>query len=268
MIELTDIHFLIKNKPLLKQINLNIAAGEVTVILGPNGAGKSSLLRVVSKELRPQSGQIKYNGENIKTIGTCMLSRIRAVMSQHSHIVFPFSVEKVVELGAIPHESKRNRTAMLREVMELTDTWKFREREIQSLSGGERQRVHFARVLLQIWEPKPYPRFLLLDEPTSSMDIAQQHQLLQMATKLKHQNIGIMAILHDLNLAAQYADKIVLMRAGKIICSGSAHEVLQPKWLSQTYEHPLSVIYNPENNKPVIISGTYQNQAIKSFQTA
>lgn len=268
MIELSDINFHIKGKPLLKQINLSVAAGEITAILGPNGAGKSSLLRIISKELRPHSGQISYNGENIRSIGTCMLSRIRAVMSQHSHIVFPFSAEKVVELGAIAHESKRNRTAMVKEVMELTDTLRFKDREIQSLSGGERQRVHFARVLLQIWEPKPYPRFLLLDEPTSSMDIAQQHQLLQMAAKLKSQNIGIMAILHDLNLAAQYADKVVLMRAGKIIHSGNTHEVLQSSWLAQTYDHPLSVIYNPENNQPVIISGSYSNQAINSFQTA
>lgn len=129
----------------------------------------------------------------------------------------------------------------------------FKDQLLGNLSGGEKQRVHLARVLAQIWENKSFPRYLLLDEPTSSMDIAQQHHILQLIAQLKHQNIGILTILHDLNLAANYADNVVLLKRGAILNQGPTREIMTPRNLRELFDYPIQVI-SEGPKKPIYIS--------------
>lgn len=265
MIESIDLSYKIQGRQLVESINLQLEPGKLHVVLGPNGAGKSTLLKLLSQEINSTQGTVRINGESLQRMGVCHLARIRAVMVQHSHISFPFTVREIVEMGLMQKQSKNQ--FHLEEVMHLTQTWDFRERKIQELSGGEKQRVHFARALLQIWEKQAFPRYLLLDEPTSSMDIAQQHSLLEIASTLRSQHIGVMAILHDLNLAAQFADDIILMKKGRVIIQGQPTKVLQPVLLEEAYEHPIQVIYPEDLNYPLIIPRKKEiitNHTIKS----
>lgn len=253
MIKVKNINFRIGTRNILNDVSFNIPVGKITALLGANGAGKSTIVKLISKEIKPQSGNIFYNELEVNQINTYQLSKIRAVMSQHSHIIFPFSVFEIVELGAISHESTVKKDEIIKDVMQLTNTWCLKDKLIHQLSGGEKQRVHFARVLLQIWESTSYPRYLILDEPTSSMDIAQQHYLLEIANNLKEKNIGILAVMHDLNLAIEYADNLVLLKEGKLIKAGEKSSVIQKKYLDETYNYPLHIINNPINNQPLII---------------
>ncbi|MBD8490616.1 heme ABC transporter ATP-binding protein [Echinicola sp. CAU 1574] len=270
MITANGIHFCLKNRPILEEIDVSISSGELAVVLGPNGAGKSTLLKLLTGEQVCSNGKITINGEAIESLKTNELAKYRAVMPQHSVVNFPFSVEEIVGLGALSHDKQTRSSQLLEEVMKLTQVEAFRHRMINELSGGERQRVHLARVLLQIWEDKPFPRYLFLDEPTSSMDIAQQHLVLSIVQQLKKRNIGVFAILHDLNLAAQYADKILLMKEGNIRYSGSVQETMQEEKLTEIYGHPISVLPHPSIENALLISSEalVNNKQYISFKTA
>ncbi|MEX2564912.1 MAG: heme ABC transporter ATP-binding protein [Cyclobacteriaceae bacterium] len=240
MLEAKNIHFCIKNKPIVDQVNIQLNPGELTVLLGPNGAGKSTLFRLLSGELLCKHGAVKYNGLPISSLKPKELAHLRAVMPQHSTMTFPFKAIEVVELG-LSLSNKKYPPNTVEEVMKATHTWHLKDQLFGDLSGGEKQRVQLARVLAQIWEINSFPRYLLLDEPTSSMDIAQQHHILQIMGQLKNRNIGILAILHDLNLAANYADNAVLLKNGSILKQGAIRDVMTPENLEKVFDYPIQV---------------------------
>jgi iron complex transport system ATP-binding protein len=258
MLDAQNLHFCIKNKPILDHANICLMAGELTVLLGPNGAGKSTLFRLLSGELVCNQGSVKYNGIPINGLKPRQLATLRAVMPQHSTMTFPYMAMEVVALGLLL-SNKKHPSDTIKEVMMATQTWHLKDQLFGNLSGGEKQRVQLARVLVQIWEIKSFPRYLLLDEPTSSMDIAQQHHILEIISQLKNRNIGILTILHDLNLAANYADNVVLLKEGSLLKQGRVREIMTPENLQLVFDYPINVSSEGPDS-PIYVSSLPPNK--------
>ncbi|MFC3416983.1 heme ABC transporter ATP-binding protein [Algoriphagus hitonicola] len=267
MLQATHIHFCIRQRPIVREASMEVKPGEIMAILGPNGAGKSTLFRLLAGELKCTRGKINYNGASIEGLKPKELATVRAVMPQHSTVNFPFTAQEVIELGNSSHQASHPEKN-LQEVMKLTQTSFFKDSLYQNLSGGEKQRVQLARVLLQIWEKKPFPRYLLLDEPTSSLDISQQHLVLNILQKLKNQNIGILVILHDLNLAAHYADRIALLKDGQVAAIGKVKEVFKESLLSDVFDHPIRLIHHLESDQVLVSSNEFYNYPLKTTKQA
>lgn len=253
MLTASNIQFRIRNRTILDTTSLELAAGQIIAILGPNGAGKSSLFSLLSGESSCTCGEVSYNGRSIAKYKARDLAELRAVMPQHSSVNFPFTVREVVELGLISIQPKSPEKTV-DEVMALAQIKHLQGQEYYQLSGGEKQRVQLARVLAQVWERKPYPRYVLLDEPTSSLDIAQQHAVLEILLQLKSRNIGVLIILHDLNLAAQYADEIILLKSGKICYCGPMKEGMDGCLLEKVFDHPIRIMNCPVTNQLIVHS--------------
>ena len=243
-------------KTLLNDVDFAINPAELVVVLGPNGAGKSSLLKVMSGEHRIYQGTMALNGTRYTHNTPEQISRTVGVLPQSSLLTFPFSVIEVVLLGRLPHSTSRVRDLEIaQQALEQVDALHLAEAVYPSLSGGEKQRVQLARVLTQIWEQtEPGNRYLLLDEPTSALDVAHQHQTLQLARELVGQGIGVMAILHDLNLAAQYGDRIVMLQQGEIAACGDVDEVLTPPLIRDLFAIDVSIMPHPVTQKPLVVT--------------
>lgn len=242
-------------KALLNNVDFSISPGELVVVLGPNGAGKSSLLKVMSGEYNFYEGELQLNGARYSRLPVGDIARMVGVLPQSSQLVFPFSVSEVVMLGRLPHSSGRARDLeIVKQVIDKVDMTHLMDASYPSLSGGEKQRVQLARVLAQIWERSAFgPRYLLLDEPTSALDVAHQQLTLQLARELAGQGIGVMAILHDLNLAAQYGDRIVMLQQGEIAAQGTVEEVLEPELIRQLFSIDVSIMPHPTSLRPMVV---------------
>lgn len=247
----------IKNKQLLEDISFVVNPGELVALLGPNGAGKSSLLKTMTAEYRFSAGHIQLNGQSYSDWKPRDIARIVGVLPQHSELTFPFNVMDVVMLGRLPHESGRVADAEIAfEALSKVDMQHMAGSLYPSLSGGEKQRVQLARVLAQIWDDEGLgDRYLLLDEPTSALDLSHQHQILQSAKELCDKGIGVMAILHDLNLAARYADRIIILQQGRIAKEGRVQDVLQAELISSVFGIEVSIIPHPSQDRPLVITG-------------
>ncbi|SIS72855.1 heme ABC transporter ATP-binding protein [Neptunomonas antarctica] len=242
-------------KVLLDNLSFSINPGELVVVLGPNGAGKSSLLKVMSGEHSFSEGDMQINGASYRHWSVGDIARMVGVLPQSSQLVFPFTVLEVVMLGRLPHSSGRVRDAeIVKQVIDRVDMTHLMHAAYPSLSGGEKQRVQLARVLAQIWEESALgARYLLLDEPTSALDVAHQQLTLQLARELAGKGIGVMAILHDLNLAAQYGDRIVMLRQGAIAAQGSVEEILKPELIRQLFAIDVSILPHPVSQRPMVV---------------
>ena len=267
MLKASRVHFCISHRLIVDEVSLELNPGELLAVLGPNGAGKSTFFKILSGEIKCKHGAIDYNGHDIQRLKSRELAEVRAVMPQHTQVNFPFTVQEVVELGLISTKAK-DPAGLVSEVLEATNTKHLRDQIFNTLSGGEKQRVQLARVLVQIWETKPFPRYLLLDEPTSCLDIAQQHAVLKILQALKSRNIGVLVILHELNLAAQYADKIALLKNGMIAKIGSVEEVLEEEILEHVFDHPIQLIANPATGGVLVSSAVLNSPPIHSFKQA
>lgn len=233
MYEMRSVSLARGGRTLLADAGLCLARGKVTVVVGPNGAGKSTLLKVLAGEMRPGSGTVLLDGDPLASLAPRSLARRRAVLPQHTEVAFAFRVAEVVGLGAAPSP---RRTAMVARLLERVDLAGFSERLYDSLSGGERQRVQLARVLAQLERlPREAPGFLLLDEPTASLDLAHQLLVLEVARAHAVAGGGVLAILHDLNLAAMCADELVVLKAGRILAAGPPAEVMTSDLLRDAF---------------------------------
>lgn len=263
MLEAVDISKTIKGKRILKPCSLDILPGEFTAVVGPNGAGKSTLLRILSGEHKACSGNVFLNKEPLNSFDSKTLSRLRAVLPQSTTINFPFTVEQVVEIGRYAHAcSDQQNQQIISEILQRTGLINFRERAYQTLSGGEQQRVQMARVLAQLWHGghhthEPGPRYLLLDEPTASLDLAQQQKLLNLARDSCREGVGVMAILHDLNLAMQYADRILFLKKGQPVAYGPVAEVVTQTVIEDTFSHPVRLLH--DHGQWVVVPQAYSN---------
>jgi iron complex transport system ATP-binding protein len=236
-IEVSSVGMTIRGATLLQAIDFSARPGETVAIVGPNGAGKSTLLRILSGDLTPTTGAVRIKGTELRSYAPEKLAAHRAVLSQHVNISFPFTVEEVVRMGA--GDMPRVKAQPLVEAM-LSEIGlnELRHRELPTLSGGEQQRAHFARVLLQlaVGEAKHGPGVLLLDEPTSSLDLRYQINLVELGKRRAQTGTAVIAILHDLNLAARFADRIVVLHKGKVAANGTPRETITNAMLRSVFE--------------------------------
>ncbi|CNK65774.1 hemin importer ATP-binding subunit [Yersinia frederiksenii] len=252
LLEASQLSYHVQGRKLINDVSLHIASGEMVAIIGPNGAGKSTLLRLLTGYLPPSDGECQLLGKNLNNWQPQALARTRAVMRQYSDLAFPFSVSEVIQMGRAPYGAAHNRQA-LQEVMAQTDCLALAQRDYRALSGGEQQRVQLARVLAQLWQPEPTPRWLFLDEPTSALDLYHQQHTLRLLRQLTLQEpLAVCCVLHDLNLAALYADRILLLAQGELVASGTPEEVLNAETLTRWYQADLGISRHPETALPQI----------------
>ena len=255
MLEIQSIDYAIGNKKILSHIGLQVKAGELWVVLGPNGAGKSSLLNVLSGEINGFQSQVFLNQQPLSAYSASQLARLRAVMPQSVGLEFGFLVKEVVALGLL--DAPRDQIeGLVSQALALFDVAPLAERNYLTLSGGEKQRAHLARVMAQILNPlsQDAERFLLLDECTSNLDLAHQQQVFKVLRHcVREQNMGVVAVLHDLNLASQFADKALLMHEGAVYASGSIETVLTQANIEAVYQCSVEIIERP-NTWPVVVA--------------
>lgn len=257
MIEARSLSYSVLGRDLVHDITLGVCPGDVTAALGPNGAGKSTLLKLLSGELAPTGGQVLFDGRPLHSAKLSAIAKRRAVLPQESTLSFPFTALEIVLLGRLPHlrgSETRHDYRIAREAMQLTGVGHLENRHYPTLSGGERQRVHLARALAQIWECPGQPRFLLLDEPTSNLDLSHQHETLTIARNFAARGVGVLVILHDLNLASEYADRIVLLSGGTIHAQGSPVQALTEKHVRTVFNVDVEIIPHPKSGRPHVIS--------------
>lgn len=238
----------------LREVSVTLQPGEVLGVLGPNGAGKSTLLGALNGELPLAGGAVSLDGRPLASWQGTERARRLAVLPQSSSLNFAFSVEAVVGFGRLPHDSGRQRDAeIVRDAMAAADASHLAGRSYLALSGGERQRVHLARVLAQLW-PGGAEQVLLLDEPTSALDPLHQHTTLQAVRDFAGRGAAVLVILHDLNLAARYCDRLMLLHESRVHLLGTPHEVLQAEPLRRVFGLDVLVQAHPERGHPLIIA--------------
>ncbi|TVP90219.1 MAG: heme ABC transporter ATP-binding protein [Pseudomonadaceae bacterium] len=237
---------------ILSEIDFTLAAGEVVAVLGNNGAGKSTLLATLTGELSASAGQVWLGDQALSGWADDERARHLAVLPQHSTLAFPFVAEEVVAMGRLPHGSGWQRDhEIIVEAMQAADISHLRGRNYLTLSGGERQRVHLARVLAQVWQQPG--ACLLLDEPTASLDLAHQQVTLGQARDFAASGGSVLVILHDLNLAARYADRIMLLHRGQMAALGKPWDVLQAERIADIFGVQVQVERHPQQDCPLII---------------
>lgn len=242
---------------ILNGISAEFRPGEFNMILGPNGSGKSTFLKIFSGEISGYEGSVLYNGHKIAKLKKEELAKYRAVMSQQPELSFPLTVDEVIMMGRYPHFSfnpGKKDEAICNEVMDRMNLSEFKERNYLTLSGGEKQRVQYARVLAQVWEkPSSGFRYLFLDEPLASLDINYQQEFLQLARELIQEDIILIAVIHDINLAIQFSDNLFFLKDGELVDHGKPKEILSSGLLKKVFNIKSSIINNPITGNPLVI---------------
>ena len=227
MIGLERVAFVAGKKAILRGVDLTVAAGELAVIVGPNGAGKSTLLALAAGDFAPTEGRVTFDGRPLTAIDDAELARARAVLRQSTSLDFSFRVIDVVLMGRSPHfgssSASRDLEVAERCLRELGLEAE-RDRDFTTLSGGEKARVHLARALAQIGLGEE-GKALLLDEPTAALDPAHQHRALAAARAVANRGLAVLAVVHDVNLASRYADRVVVIARGEVVRAGSPRDV-------------------------------------------
>ena len=244
-------------KALIEDIDIALQVGEVFALLGPNGAGKSTLIKALSAEIAPTAGHVCLNGRWLRHVPARERARSIAVLPQQLELSFPFTGFEVALLGRIPHHSgapEPKDREITWQALQAVDAVHLAARSYPTLSGGERARVQLARVLAQIWvEPDATsrcPRYLLLDEPTAPLDIAHQIALMHTLRNVAQRGIGVMLIVHDLNLAAAWADRIALLRDGRISAMGTPDQVITGELIRKVFDVSPHIVAHPEHGRP------------------
>ncbi|MGC2949209.1 heme ABC transporter ATP-binding protein [Burkholderia ambifaria] len=263
-----------RHNVILRDLSLSIEPGRVTALLGRNGAGKSTLLKTFAGELTGSvapngvrvTGDITLNGEPLARIDTPRLACLRAVLPQAAQPAFPFSVDEIVLLGRYPHARRGGARHVIAhrdrdiawQALERADADALVGRDVTTLSGGELARVQFARVLAQLWPDddamEAGTRYLLLDEPTAALDLAHQHRLLDTVRAVAREwRLGVLAIVHDPNLAARHADSVAMLADGTIVAHGTPRDVMTPAHIAQCYGFAVKMVETGDGAPPVMV---------------
>lgn len=257
IVELREVAFGYTSELLFSGFSLAVQASEFFGVIGPNGSGKTTLLRLIARLLPARHGKIRVEGRSVDSYSRRDLARLVGFMPQESHFAFNFTVEEVVLTGRNPFLGRFQQPGgsdqqKARAALEFTDTWSLRSKGINEISGGERQRVVLARTLAQ------EPQVLLLDEPTSHLDIAHQLQILSILRRLNQQGITIVLLAHDLNLASLACSRILLLDRGKSVACDAPDRVLRPELIEQVYGVRPYLERHPETGTPQVILPAYR----------
>ena len=252
MLKIQNLSVAYGSRRILHDISINVQSGEVLALIGPNGAGKSSLVRAVSGVI-PHTGHVRTNGDDFASLSTLQRARLVATVPQAVSMPPAFTVWETVLLGRTPYlgflgQPSQKDEAIARQSLQRVSALPFADRRVGELSGGEQQRILLARALCQSTP------ILLLDEPTTHLDLQYQVSLLELISELAHEdNLAVLVALHDLNLAAHYADRIALMVAGNLKALGTPKEVLQPEIIADAYCLPVQVVKHPFLDIPLVL---------------
>lgn len=235
MLELVDVTVRLRHRTILNGISLTARTGEVLAICGANGAGKSTLLKAILQEV-PATGTIRLNGINLAGARPASLAPLRAVLPQESEVAFGFTVADILRMGREAGDFATH-PEVDRAALAAVGLLGREQDAIRSLSGGERQHAQLARALAQVWEPvgRVGPRWLMLDEPVASLGLGHQLQVMRLARGFADAGGGVLAIMHDLNLSAMFADRMVFLVGGRIAADGPPAQVMAPHLLSAAY---------------------------------
>lgn len=239
------------DKPVLRGVSTVFPGGSLTGVLGPNGAGKSTLVKMLSRWYVPEQGDILLGGKSLRSLTQQEIARQMAVVEQEQAYGADITVEEMVALGRLPHQSLLGEESdedrrLVRKAMERTGVLEFAGRRLSTLSGGEKQRVRIATALAQ------NTSILILDEPTSHLDIKYQAELLNLLRALAREGLTVVAVLHDINLAALFCDRLIILAGGKILAEGTPEEVLTSKAIAAAYDCDVVVIPHPRETVPQI----------------
>lgn len=246
-IRATDVAVIRDGREILAGVSIEIGAG-LTAIVGPNGAGKSTLLGVLSGDIRPDRGTVELDGEPVHRLGHAELARRRSVLTQDNQVAFAFTVREVVEMGRNPwlrDASREADDAAIRSALAEADVEHLVDRQFASLSGGERARVSLARVLAQATP------VVLLDEPTAALDLGHQEEVMAMARSLAQAGRSVAVVVHDLSLAAAYADRVAVVASGRLDAVGWPTQVLTEERIERIYRLPVELV--ERGGRPVVI---------------
>lgn len=242
------------NLYIVKDLNLNIPKGKITTIIGANGCGKSTVLKTIARIIQPKSGDIYINDKNIKEQSSKDLAKTMAVLPQSPQAPSGLTVEELIAYGRFPHQKvfgklKKEDTDIVTWALEVTGIDEFRDRPIEALSGGQRQRAWIAMALAQQTD------ILVLDEPTTYLDLAHQLEVLNLLEELNRtQGTTIVMVIHELNNAARFADHMIGVKKGKIVCQGDAYEVMTKENLRELFNIDAEIVQDPRTQKPVCIT--------------
>jgi len=264
MLTATDLTVIRRDRPILDGVGVHLPAGVLTGLIGPNGAGKSTLLHALSGALEPDDGGVVFDGRPLRQWPRDALARRRAVLPQSSELGFPFRALDVVLMGRAAHagvSTGETDAAIAIEALRAMDALHLVERVYPTLSGGERQRVQLARVLAQIWPEDGRPdrpvhgrgRALLLDEPTNTLDLLHQHVLMRFARRLADEGVCVLAVLHDPNLAALYADRLVVLDDGRVVADGPVDAVMTEATITGVFGLPVTITRHPTRGTPQVL---------------
>jgi len=264
MLDVKNVSLSFGNVPVLLQLSLQAQPGELCVLMGPNGAGKSTLLRTIAGEYRHYKGSIALNGQELHRLPAATQARQRAVLSQQLHLQMPFTVAEVVAMGryAYRREERLYDREIITYALKLLQVHDLQHRTYPTLSGGQQQRVQMARVLAQLLEaPDLYAtdytgkKMLLLDEPVTGMDILHQQLSLQLAAQLSKQGVLVIAVLHDFQLAAAYAQRIFFLKNGHVYAQGPVQTVLSAPHIRSCFGVDVEVLHHPLCAFPLVVTG-------------
>ena len=249
-VSVENLSYAFGTQPVLKNLTFGVSRSDVFIIIGPNGAGKTTLIKLMVGILKIQTGRIEILQTPIGDYSQKKLARASAYVPQGLPVGFPFTVEETVLLGRAPHQkvlglASQNDLDIARQAMTFTEVTHLARRKLDQLSGGEQQRVLIARALCQ------QPQVIILDEPTASLDLSHQIRIMDLMEKLKtEKGVTVVMVSHDVNLAAMYGNRLLLLKAGEIVCMGSPDEVLNFQTLEETYGCKLLVDKSPLGNLP------------------
>jgi len=250
-----DLAVAVAGRRLVEDVSFELPPGRVTAVVGPNGAGKSTLLRAIAGDLEHDHGRIAWDGRELGSLSDVEQAGLRAVVTQAPLLAFDFTAADVVAMGWLGGDGVE-RAAAIEAVMAESDTLHLRERVFSTLSGGEQQRVQYARGLLQIWrrDGDVTPRWLLLDEPTASLDVANAIALLRSVRRWAAARTGVLVVLHDLNLAVRFADRLLLLATGRQVAYGAPDQATDPRTLSRVYGTPVHVEHHAALDRLVVLT--------------
>tara|TARA_B100000579_G_C22847358_1_gene865245 strand:+ start:932 stop:1720 length:789 start_codon:yes stop_codon:yes gene_type:complete len=255
ILNLNSVCYSINKKTLIDNITFDIDYGEIACVIGPNGSGKSTLIKLITGELKPTTGNIIFQNKKIEDWAPIDLACYRSVLSQSNHLSFPFSVIDIIKMGRYPikNSTKEQNDEIYRKLIDIFDLNKNINQNYTTLSGGEKQRVQLARVFSQIWSDNEYSnKILIIDEPTSFLDINHQYALFEFLKSMNQKGLTILMVLHDLNQAIAYSNKIIMLKEAKLIASDKISEIINTEKLEEVFNIKLKLIKNDGMDNPII----------------